>query len=299
MPVSAWAVTRAALLLTLFGAVRFPGADVRPDVVVIYHGWYERLLTGSFPVHDVTWQYPPAAAAVFLAPALLPFLTYSHAFYLLACAADATVLAMLLRAGRVHGRDLASAWLWVAGVTVLGPLALARYDVMVTALAVAALPAAARRPGWRARWPGSARWSRSGRYSSSPVRGRAARPAAPGERRWSPPPVSAPRSWRSPGDRSRSSPSSVNAASRSSRWAPCRFTSCACSACGTAPPGCTTGRSSSSARTCPPRPGSHWPARCWPSAGWSGGGYAPARSATSCSTTRRSPRCWSSSPPAG
>ncbi|WP_107471405.1 glycosyltransferase 87 family protein [Streptomyces monashensis] len=146
MPVSAWAVTRAALLLTLFGALRFPGADVRPDVVVIYHGWYERLLTGSFPVHDVTWQYPPAAAAVFLAPALLPFLTYSHAFYLLACAADATVLAMLLRAGRAHGRDLAGAWLWVAGVAVLGPLALARYDVVVTALAVAALQAAARHP---------------------------------------------------------------------------------------------------------------------------------------------------------
>ncbi|MGW0211207.1 glycosyltransferase 87 family protein, partial [Streptomyces sp. NPDC003233] len=146
MPVLAWAVTRTALLLTLFGALRFPGDDVRPDVVVIYHGWYERLLTGSFPVGDVTWQYPPAAAAVFLAPALLPFLTYSHAFYLLACAADATVLVMLLRAGRAHGRDLAGAWLWVAGVAALGPLALARYDVMVTALAVAALLAAARHP---------------------------------------------------------------------------------------------------------------------------------------------------------
>ncbi|MFE9454223.1 glycosyltransferase 87 family protein [Streptomyces sp. NPDC006739] len=146
MPVLAWAVTRTALLLTLFGTLRFPGDDVRPDVVIIYHGWYERLLTGSFPVGDVTWQYPPAAAAAFLAPALLPFLTYSHAFYLLACAADATVLAMLLRAGRAHGRDLAGAWLWVAGIAALGPLALARYDVTVTALAVAALLAAARHP---------------------------------------------------------------------------------------------------------------------------------------------------------
>ncbi|MFF3918567.1 glycosyltransferase 87 family protein [Streptomyces sp. NPDC001852] len=146
MPVLAWAVTRAVLLLSLFGALRFPGDDVRPDVVVIYHGWYERLLTGSFPVGDVTWQYPPAAAAVFLAPALLPFLTYSHAFYVLACAADATVLAMLLRAGRAPGRDRAGAWLWVTGVAVLGPLALARYDVMVTALAVAALLAAGRHP---------------------------------------------------------------------------------------------------------------------------------------------------------
>ncbi|MEU1625771.1 glycosyltransferase 87 family protein [Streptomyces sp. NPDC020096] len=144
--VVAWAVTRAVLLLALFGVWRYPGEDVRPDVAVIYHGWYEHLLTGSFPVGDVTWQYPPAAAAAFLAPAVLPFLSYASAFYLLACAADAIVLALLLRAARAPGGRLEGAWLWVAGVAVLGPIALARYDVMATALAVGALVAVARHP---------------------------------------------------------------------------------------------------------------------------------------------------------
>ncbi len=144
-PLIAWAVTRAVLLLALFGVWRFPGDDVRPDVAVIFHGWYEQLLTGRFPVGDVSWQYPPAAAAAFLAPAVLPFLPYAHAFYLLTCAADATVLAALLRTSR-RGGGLAGPWLWVAGIAALGPLALARYDVMATAVAVAALLAVGRRP---------------------------------------------------------------------------------------------------------------------------------------------------------
>ncbi|WP_269855702.1 glycosyltransferase 87 family protein [Streptomyces sp. RPT161] len=144
--VLAWAATRAVLLLALFGVWRYPGDDVRPDVAVIYHGWYEHLLTGSFPVGDVTWQYPPVAAAAFLAPALLPFLSYASAFYLLACAADALVFALLLRAARAPGGRLDGAWLWIVGVAVLGPIALARYDVMATAVAVAALLAVARYP---------------------------------------------------------------------------------------------------------------------------------------------------------
>ncbi len=144
--VLAWAVTRALLLLALFGVWRYPGDDVRPDVAVIYHGWYEHLLTGGFPVGDVTWQYPPAAAAAFLAPALLPFVSYASAFYLLACAADALVFALLLRASRAPGGRLDGAWLWIVGVAVLGPIALARYDVLATAVAVAALLAVARYP---------------------------------------------------------------------------------------------------------------------------------------------------------
>lgn len=47
-------------------------------------------------------------------------------------------------AGRRRSR--AGAWLWIAGVPLLGPTVYARYDLMVTALAVAALLAAARHP---------------------------------------------------------------------------------------------------------------------------------------------------------
>ncbi|MFB0619905.1 glycosyltransferase 87 family protein [Streptomyces sp. AGS-58] len=145
-PLAAWGVTRAVLLLFVFGVYAFPGPDVTSDVSVIYRGWYEVLRHGTFPLDDVTWQYPPAAALAVLSPAVLPFLSYPHAFFLLAFLADAAVLAALLVAGRRPGRSPRGAWVWVAGVPLLGPTVYARYDVMVTAVAVAALLAGARRP---------------------------------------------------------------------------------------------------------------------------------------------------------
>ncbi len=141
-----WALTRTALLLCVLKVIVFPGPDVTSDVSVIYQGWYDVLRTGTFPQDDVTWQYPPAAALAILSPGLLPFLEYATAFFVLACAADLITLAMLLYAGRGPGRTRRGAWVWVAGVPLLGPTVYARYDVMVTAVAVAGLLAAGRHP---------------------------------------------------------------------------------------------------------------------------------------------------------
>lgn len=141
-----WGVTRLLLLLWVFRVYVFPGPDVTSDVSVIYQGWYDVLRTGTFPQSDVTWQYPPAAALAILSPALLPFLEYTQAFFLMAFAADLAVLFLLLYAGLRDGRRLRGAWVWVAGVPLLGPTVYSRYDVMVTAVAVAAVLAAARHP---------------------------------------------------------------------------------------------------------------------------------------------------------
>ncbi|WP_225831153.1 glycosyltransferase 87 family protein [Streptomyces sp. NK08204] len=141
-----WGVTRAVLLLFVFRVYVFPGPDVTSDVSVIYQGWYETLRHGTFPLDDVTWQYPPAAALAILSPAALPFLSYPHAFFVLAFLADAAVLCLLVRASTRPGRCPRGTWVWVAGLPLLGPTVYARYDVMVTALAVAALLAGARRP---------------------------------------------------------------------------------------------------------------------------------------------------------
>ncbi|MEU3336122.1 glycosyltransferase 87 family protein [Streptomyces sp. NPDC002144] len=141
-----WCLTRVVLLLFVFKVWIFPGPDVTSDVSVIYRGWYEVLRTGTFPHADVTWQYPPAAALAILSPALLAFLQYASAFFVLACVADLAVLALLLYAGLRPGKSLRGAWMWVAGVPLIGPTVYARYDVMVTAVAVAGLLAGARRP---------------------------------------------------------------------------------------------------------------------------------------------------------
>ncbi|MGW0759800.1 glycosyltransferase 87 family protein [Streptomyces sp. NPDC002814] len=141
-----WGLTRLVLLLYVFKVFVFPGPDVTSDVSVIYQGWYEVLRTGTFPLGDVTWQYPPAAALAILSPALLFFLDYANAFFVLAFLADLAVLGLLLYAGLRPGRSLRGAWVWVAGVPLLGPTVYARYDVMVTAVAVAALLAGARHP---------------------------------------------------------------------------------------------------------------------------------------------------------
>lgn len=61
-------VTRFVLLLFVFKVLLFPGPDVTTDVSSIYQGWYEVLRAGSFPLTDVTWQYPPAAALAILSP---------------------------------------------------------------------------------------------------------------------------------------------------------------------------------------------------------------------------------------
>ncbi|MCX3062378.1 glycosyltransferase 87 family protein [Streptomyces beihaiensis] len=141
-----WALTRTLLLLCVFKVIVVPGPDVTSDVSVIYHGWFEVLRTGTFPLHDVTWQYPPAAATAILSPALLPFLDYASAFFLLAFLADAAVFVMLLYVAERHGKARRGVWVWVVGVPLLGQTVYARYDVMVTAVAVAALLAAARHP---------------------------------------------------------------------------------------------------------------------------------------------------------
>ncbi|MDI3403069.1 glycosyltransferase family 87 protein [Streptomyces cavernicola] len=139
-----WLTSRTLLLLCVLKVLTVPGPDVTSDVEVIYQSWYEILRAGTFPLDDVTWQYPPAAALAVLSPGLLPFLDYPTAFFTLCCLCDAAVLALLRYAGTRPGRRTTGAWAWTVGVPLLGPTAYARYDLMVTAVAVLALLAGVR-----------------------------------------------------------------------------------------------------------------------------------------------------------
>ncbi|GHH31975.1 glycosyltransferase family 87 protein [Streptomyces candidus] len=136
-----WGLTRllqVALVAGLFGRV---GEEINGEVHRIYFHWYGQLVTGSFPLDDVMWQYPPGAALVILSPALLPGLSYFQAFVALTLVVDAVVAVALARAGGPASgtRTRAGAWVWVAGLPLLMHLPLVRYDVQVTALAVLSL----------------------------------------------------------------------------------------------------------------------------------------------------------------
>ncbi|WP_354639738.1 glycosyltransferase 87 family protein [Kitasatospora camelliae] len=140
-----WLGTRALIVLMIVGVLRISNTDVSTDVSVIYHGWYEVLRTGTFPLDDVTWQYPPGAALVILLPGLLPW-SYLVSFFVICGVFDVLAMVLLTKAGGRRGRSFTGAWLWVAGVPLLGPTVYCRYDIIVTALTVAGLLSLLRRP---------------------------------------------------------------------------------------------------------------------------------------------------------
>ncbi|MGP3922155.1 glycosyltransferase 87 family protein [Streptomyces sp. 8N616] len=144
-----WALTRLWLVSAALeiGPFHQPGGLDR-SVDEFYPRWFAVLSGGAFPAHDVTWQYPPGAAAPILAPGLVPFLDYGHAFVVLCALCDAAVLAGLLYAATRRGSSMAGPWLWIAGLALLGTVPWRRFDVMVTAVAMAALIAAASRKAW-------------------------------------------------------------------------------------------------------------------------------------------------------
>jgi Glycosyltransferase family 87 len=133
---TAWVVTRAPLVAIVLGWIPYAWPSVIRGDLNLYAGWAAVLGDGRFPADDLNWQYPPAAALPILAPEWLPG-SYLVGFLTLAVLADLGIL-LLLR-GRRDG-----VWVWIAGVPLLGPVAYARYDIVVALVAVAALALAAR-----------------------------------------------------------------------------------------------------------------------------------------------------------
>jgi hypothetical protein len=133
-----WVALRAAILAIIAGWVPWP--ELVNDLS-IYSDWAEgSLRRGRFPL-DEMWQYPPLAGPVFLLGWLLP--GERVGFALLFLAFDAAILAMLARQARLTGRR-GGVRLWALAPLATGPLLLARFDVVPTAFAVAAVLAATR-----------------------------------------------------------------------------------------------------------------------------------------------------------
>ncbi|MFI0980679.1 glycosyltransferase 87 family protein [Streptomyces sp. NPDC021093] len=144
-----WVLTRLWLVPA---ALKLPPLDgdgsLDPSVDKVYRGWFDVLSSGTFPAHDVSWQYPPGAALPILAPGALPSLDYGAAFIVTAALADALVMAGLLWLAVRRGRSLAGAWLWTVALAVLSTMPWNRFDLQVTAVAMAALAVAASQRAW-------------------------------------------------------------------------------------------------------------------------------------------------------
>ncbi|MFF5704425.1 glycosyltransferase 87 family protein [Streptomyces sp. NPDC012794] len=140
-----WLASRAAMLWMLVNDF-FSSNVVRVEVTATYHNWYDVLVTWTLPQNDIMWQYPPAAAAIFLSPDLLPFLTYFQAFVALTVLCDGVVLLGLVRAARRSDGSMAGALVWLVTLPMMMATPFARYDIQVTLLAVFALLALGRRP---------------------------------------------------------------------------------------------------------------------------------------------------------
>lgn len=138
-----WVASRALLLGTLTGLVPYPDGPSILNDVKLYAEWSDLLVTGRFPIGDDMWQYPPGAGIVFAIAALLGSNPVA-AFALIALACDLATLAVLAIAGRRRRVGLDAAWAWVIGALLVGPVWLARFDVVPTLAAVVALVLIAR-----------------------------------------------------------------------------------------------------------------------------------------------------------
>ncbi|MFM1966067.1 MAG: hypothetical protein RL134_1792 [Actinomycetota bacterium] len=141
-----WVLSRLLLLGTLTGAVPYPDGPSVINDVKLYAEWSSLLVTGRFPIGDDMWQYPPGAGIVFALAALLGSNPVA-AFAGIALACDLATLAVLAVAGRRRRVGLNAAWAWVIGALLVGPVWLARFDVVPTLAAVVALVLIARPVG--------------------------------------------------------------------------------------------------------------------------------------------------------
>ena len=132
-----WILTRALMLGALAGLVAYPDGPSILNDVKLYSEWSELLATGRFPIGDEMWQYPPGAGVVFAIADFIPP-TPLVGMVVLLLLADVTILLVLLIVGRRRGR-WQPAWVWVASGLLIGPILLARFDVVPTVFAVLAV----------------------------------------------------------------------------------------------------------------------------------------------------------------
>ena len=131
-----WFASRLWVLLSGFSLILYPESQFLFSDVRLYDWWAGNIATGSFPIDDPMWQYPPLAAVIFLAGYLIAPSTVGFVF--LALVADFVIMLLLMARGRELDNYLPGA-IWFTAPLIIGPILLGRFDVFPTLAAVFAL----------------------------------------------------------------------------------------------------------------------------------------------------------------
>lgn len=138
-----WVATRA-LIVADVGF--WHDAGPRLQDVNNYEVWSHYLTAqGAIPGGEA-WQYPPGAAYLMLLPRL-GVGSYGESFVALMLLFDLASLVLLALLGRRSGNCI-GVWVWLLGLPLLGTFSVLRFDLVPTAIGIAALVVIHRRPTW-------------------------------------------------------------------------------------------------------------------------------------------------------
>lgn len=140
-----WLLTRAVVMVHVLRESRGGERRLLEDIDFFHDVARHVLEHGALPATEM-WQYPPGAIVVILVP-LLAGAAYAHVFMAAMLACDALVTWMLLRLAREQ-RCWWGVWAWVVAMPFMRKVPPLRFDLVSTALAVAALVHLSRRPAW-------------------------------------------------------------------------------------------------------------------------------------------------------
>lgn len=118
--------------------------------VEFYKAWSDTLANYNVMPDEESWQYPPGAAFVLLAPRIgieLFGTAYQPSFVAMMLLVYLVGFVLLALLARRTGRNV-GVWVWLLAIPLLQANPLTRFDLVPTVLAMAALVAIQRRPVW-------------------------------------------------------------------------------------------------------------------------------------------------------
>ncbi len=140
--ITVWILTRGMILAQV--GFWLPEGPEYQDVNS-YEGWSNWIASTHILPQEETWQYPPGAALLMLIPRIGS--GYGMSFVILMLLFDLVGFWLMTRFAKEEQRDT-GVWIWLLAMPLLFSLPVLRFDLVPTVIAMGALLAIHRRPGW-------------------------------------------------------------------------------------------------------------------------------------------------------